>query len=292
MKLSVNKILWRTAATAAILGLTPGVVCAQNNNNNNQNNNASASANSSGPALAHVERAANLFGRELVSSDNQKIGKVENVLVDLPAERVMYVLVHTDQGSYIALPPPVVGSSSGQTVRVNATRQKVFSTPKLSQDQLNQASGLAQVYQHFGVPLYWQSGGGSNPTYFKSVHKLNELIGMRVQDPNSKVLGKVSNVVVDMATARLLYAVVQPDSSLNLGNNLYPVPSDALHLTSDSKALTMDSDPQKLAAGPHFASSQWPNLNDVNFASQVYQHYAKSPWFNNPGANSTTPTGR
>ena len=287
MKRRISNLI--CSALIAVAGLALGSL-----RTNAQNGAAKPSGSSSG-SLANVERAANLYGRELMSSDNQKIGKVQNVIVDLPSEHVLYVVVGTDQRSYVAVPPQVFGNTSANTVRLNATKQQIDSAPRFAGNinQPGQINFLAQVYQHFGQSQWWQSGVGSNPSWFHSSHKLNQLLGMRVQDPQSKILGKVSNMVVDMPSGHIMYVVLAPDSSLNLGDNLYAVPSDSLHLTSDGKAFTMDTDPQKLAAAPHFPSNQWPNLTDANFASQVYQYYGKSAWFGNSGGNQpVAPTGR
>jgi hypothetical protein len=47
----------------------------------------SASTATSINPLSQAERAANLFGRELMGSDNQKVGKVDNLVVDLEQPR-------------------------------------------------------------------------------------------------------------------------------------------------------------------------------------------------------------
>jgi sporulation protein YlmC with PRC-barrel domain len=286
-------LVWGTVLVAGGMALWPREGLAQNTVATTPN-----SAVSSSGTLSHVERAANLFGRELMSSDNQKIGKVQNLVVDLPSEHVLYVGVHTDQGPYVAVPPQLFGNSTGSNIGLNASRQQIESAPKFTSsvnqpEQLGQVNFLGQVYQHFGQNEWWQNGIAANPGWLHSSHKLNELIGMRIQDPQSKALGKASNLVVDLPTGHILYVVLTPDSSLNLGDNLYAVPSDSLHLTSDRKALTMDTDPQKLAEAPHFAKNNWPNLTDPTFASQVYQYYGKSAWFGNAsGTSPGAPTGR
>ena len=114
---------------------------------------------------------------------------------------------------------------------------------------------------------------------------------MIVEDINNQNIGKISNVVVDMPSGRMLYAVFSPASSLNLGNNLYAMPSDAFTLSSDQKHLVTNINHQKLAAAPHFPNNQWPSLTDPTFASQVYQYYGKQAWFTG-GTSNYQPTGR
>jgi len=252
---------------------------------------------SSGNTLAQVERAANLFGRQVESSDNQKIGKVNNLVVDLESEHILYVVLNADKGK-VAVPPQIFEQSSGNTLRVNADKQKIESAPQFTSDidqpdQLGQASFVDKVYQHFGQNAWWQGSTPADQGTFHNVHKLNQLIGMNIENSNNQPIGKVSNIVVDMPAGRLMYVVLSPDSSLNLGNNLYPIPSDALTLSSDKKHLVTGIDQQKLATAPHFEKSNWPNLTDSTFATQVYQFYGKQVWFG--GISTGTglqPTGR
>src|SRR5438874_5181376 len=61
--------------------------------------------------LSHAERAANLFGREIISSDNQKVGKVDNLVVDLESEHILYVVVDANRGK-VAVVPEIFGQST------------------------------------------------------------------------------------------------------------------------------------------------------------------------------------
>lgn len=255
----------------------------------------SATSTSINP-LAHAERAANLFGREVMSSDNQKVGKVDNVVVDLESEHILYVVVDDSSRGKVAVVPQIFGASSGSSLQANIAKQKFDGAPQFKSSidtpqGLGQASFVASVYEYFGLSPWWQGSKPANEGTFHNVHKLNQLIGMTVEDVNNQNIGKISNVVVDMPSGRLLYAVFSPAYSLNLGNSLYAMPSDAFTLSSDQKHLVTNIDRQKLAAAPHFQKNQWPSLSDPTFASQVYQYYGKQAWFSR-GASNYQPTGR
>jgi len=257
---------------------------------------SSQTATTSSGTLSHVERAANLFNKELQSSDNQKVGKVNNLILDLESEHILYAVVNGDKGK-VAVPPQIFGDTSGNTIRVNADKAKIEAAPQFTGDidkpeELGQASFIAKVYEHFGQNEWWKGSTPANQGTFHNVHKLNDLIGMKVENVNNQTMGKVNNLVVDMPTGRAMYVVLGPDSSLNLGNNLYALPPDALTLSSDKKHLSTGIDQQKLASAPHFDKNSWPNLTDANFASQVYQYYGKQAWFGNTGGTSLQPTGR
>jgi sporulation protein YlmC with PRC-barrel domain len=253
----------------------------------------SAAQNTAVNPLSHAERAANLYGREILGSDNQQLGKVDNVIVDLESEHILFVVIGSDRGK-VAVPPQVIGQTVGNTLRANIPKVKLEGAPQFTAssnpDQLGRAAFVYKVYQYFGVSPWWQ--GGNTPAdqgSFHNVHRLNQLIGMSVQDVKNQPIGKISNIVVDMSSGRMLYVVFSPAANMGLGNNLYAMPSDAFTLSGDKSHLVTNIDKQKLAAAPHFDNSHWPTLTDPTFASQVYQYYGKQAWFN---SGNYQPTGR
>src|SRR5437016_3260523 len=100
--------------------------------------------------LSQAERAANLFGREIMSSDNQKVGKVDNLVVDLESEHILYVVVDANRGK-VAVVPEIFGQSTAKTLRVNVDAQKIEGAPQFTSSvdtpqQLGQASFVDSVY--------------------------------------------------------------------------------------------------------------------------------------------------
>src|SRR5947208_16266006 len=56
---------------------------------------AADNSSSSDKTLGQVERANKLIGKTVYSSDNQKLGKIENFVVDLESGRIIYAVVGT-----------------------------------------------------------------------------------------------------------------------------------------------------------------------------------------------------
>ncbi len=271
-----------TAALALGLSLTALPVSAQN-----------ANASSGSGILSHAERSANLFGKELMSSDNQKIGKVNNIIVDVESGHILYVVVNGSKGE-VAVPPQLFGDTSGNTIKLNASKQQIDNAPQFTSSikqpgELAKADFVDKVYKYFGQSEWWVGKAPASAGSFHDVHQLKDLIGMKVENVDNQPIGKVNNVVVDMPAGRIVYVVLAPDSSLNLGNNLYALPPEALTLSSDGKNLVSNIPKEKLASAPHFDKNSWPNLTDAQFASSVYQYYGKQAWFQQGGY---APTGR
>ena len=260
---------------------------------------ADTTTSSNDKTFGQIERANKLIGKTVYSSDNQKLGKIDNFVVDLESGRVIYAVVGTGVlgvgGKDYAVAPGAFTDVRGDTIHINVDKQKFTGAPEFTKDidkpeQLGQATFANQVYQYFGQTAWWQGAQPADTGSFHNVHKAKDVIGMKVKNVSNEDLGKVDNLMVDLPAGRLVFAILNPDSSLNLGNNFYALPPNALTLSSDQKDLVSDLNKDKLASAPHFAKNQWESLSDPSFASKVYQYYGKQAYFEAGGA--LRPTGR
>jgi len=226
-----------------------------------------------------------VYGNEVVSSDNQKLGKLNNLMVDLESGRILYGVIGETKGR-VAVAPEIFNTTqpANKELRVKEPKAKIDAAPKFNVEadtpaEWNKVAYADRVYEHFGERIWWQGGGSANQGTFHNVHKASQLIGMKVEDASGQPLGKVENVVVNLPAGRVGYLILAPDARLKLGNNLYALPPQAFTLSADQKNLVSGIDQQTLSSGPHFTADKWPNLSDAAFASQVYQHYGKQAWF-------------
>jgi len=246
--------------------------------------------------LGHVERANKVYGKQVISSDNQKIGNLNNLIVDIESGRILYATIGASKGR-IGVPPQIFAktpAADADTVKVNVTKEKLDGAPAFSGDidkpeEIGKAKYLSQVYQYFGKPTWWQGSTPADEGTFNNVHKASAVIGMDVQDINNKKVGDVRNLAVDLPAGRLVYIILDPESNLNLGDKLLVLPPQALTLSQDRKHLVTGVDQEKLASAPQFEEKNWPNLSEQSFASKVYQHFGKQAYFE---SGSVAPTGR
>jgi sporulation protein YlmC with PRC-barrel domain len=255
-----------------------------------QTNNAPASN-----TLGQTAFANQVFGHEVISSDGQKVGNLNNLVIDLESGRILYGVIGTRKGR-VGVAPQVFASTlpSNNTLRINATKQQIDGAPKFDPvdqpGQWGQASYVDQVYSYFAQSPWWQGNTAANVGTFHNVHKASQLAGMKIENVSNQDMGTVKNVAVDLPVGRVVYVVLAPAPSLNLNSNLYLLPPQAVTLSPDQKNLVSDITAEKLATAPHFANNSLPNLSDSTLAAQVYQFYGKQPWFSIGGG--IQPTGR
>src|SRR5690242_10900587 len=74
--------------------------------------------------LGHIEKANNIYGKEVLSSDNQKVGNLNNLIIDLESGRVLYATLGLG-GGRVGVPPQVFTQTPGQgdnNVHANQTK--------------------------------------------------------------------------------------------------------------------------------------------------------------------------
>jgi len=297
MKKKTYLAVWGAVAALSLAAFSTPAADQNPNTASDRNSRSGNFQGRSDKTFGQVERANKLIGKTVYSSDNQKVGKIDNLVVDLESGRLLYAVIKTGlvAGKDFAVSPGIFKDFQGDNVHLTVDKAKLEGAPQFTKDidkpeQLAQATFPSQVYQYFGQNAWWQGNTAANTGSFHNVHKAKDVIGMKVKNVSNEDLGKVENVMLDLPAGRVVYVILNPDSSLNLGNNFYPLPPSALTLSSDQKFLVSDLNKDKLAGAPHFTKDEWSNLSNPAFATKVYQYYGKEAWFESGGA--LAPTGR
>lgn len=241
-----------------------------------------------------LERAHRLIGSP-VRFEDQGRGRLEDVVVDLESGRILYGMVamnpdrNQKSSELYAVPPSLISTApQGRMLEVKADRSKVQGAPTMAKNAStgwDSPSFASDVYKHYGASPWWSGYSGNGK--FGHVHRLSDLFRMPIVNVMDSQIGKVQDAVLDFADARVLYVVLDPDKSLDLGSDLFPVPPNALTMGKNNN-LVLDTDKSKLSAGPKFREGNWPNLDDYQFATDVWKHYGKTPYFE--GKGTVTPT--
>lgn len=106
----------------------------------------------------------------------------------------------------------------------------------------------------------------------------NTLDGNDVYNRQDQDLGDVKEIMLDMATGRVAYAVLSYGGFLGMGNKLFAVPWKALTLDTANKRFVLDVAQERLESAPGFDKDQWPDMADTTWAKEVHEHYGVTPY--------------
>ena len=99
------------------------------------------------------------------------------------------------------------------------------------------------------------------------------IIGDRVENPNGKNLGKIQNLMVNLQSGNVEYAVIEFGGFLGVGEKLFAIPFTELKVDEDAEAFVLNRDQEYLKDSPGFDASHWPDTNDHSYFDSVNSYY-------------------
>jgi sporulation protein YlmC with PRC-barrel domain len=121
--------------------------------------------------------------------------------------------------------------------------------------------------------MYKHAGNGPGPALMGA----DTLIGDDVVNAAEETLGEVKEIMLDMQTGQVAYAVLSFGGFLGMGDKLFAVPWQALHLDTVNHRLVLNVDKDTLSKAPGFDKDSWPDMSDVQWADSVHAFYGMDP---------------
>lgn len=103
------------------------------------------------------------------------------------------------------------------------------------------------------------------------------LIGDNVVNAAEEDLGDIKEIMLDMQTGQVAYAVLAFGGFLGMGEKLFAVPWQALHLDTVNKRFVLNVEKDRLKTAPGFDKDAWPDMGDLSWASGVHSFYGTDP---------------
>ncbi len=114
---------------------------------------------------------------------------------------------------------------------------------------------------------------------YRRVMSAGSLAGDHVRNSAGEDLGKIEEIMLDVPTGRVAYAVLSFGGFLGMGNKLFAVPWEALTLDEKEKEFILNVDKQTLESAPGFDKDNWPDMADPKWGSQIFSHYGyRASW--------------
>lgn len=102
------------------------------------------------------------------------------------------------------------------------------------------------------------------------------LIGNSVVNSQEENLGEIKEIMLDMRSGQVAYAVLAFGGMLGMGQKLFAVPWQALQLDTVNKRFVLNVEKERLKNAPGFDPDAWPDMSDIGWANQVHGFYGTS----------------
>ncbi len=105
------------------------------------------------------------------------------------------------------------------------------------------------------------------------------LTGDKVVNTRNDALGKIEEIMLDVPSGRIAYAVMSSGGILGVGNKLFAIPWQALQLDTRNECFVLDIDTEQLENAPGFNQDHWPSMADPQWAASVHAYYGRRPYW-------------
>ncbi|CAB3761855.1 PRC-barrel domain-containing protein [Paraburkholderia humisilvae] len=127
-------------------------------------------------------------------------------------------------------------------------------------------------------------GGGVGEGPGPEIMAAATLDGDKVITADGEHVGKVSDIMLDVRSGRIAYAVLSEGGFLGMGTTLHAIPWTALTLDTAEKCFRVDITAQRIKDDPGFDKDHWPSMADVSWGMRLHEYYNRQPyWSEMPG---------
>lgn len=105
------------------------------------------------------------------------------------------------------------------------------------------------------------------------------LIGDYVYNPSGEELGHIKDIMLDVRSGRIAYAVLSFGGILGMGDRLFAIPWLALELQPDTNTFLLDIPKERLKAAEGFDKDNWPDMSDSDWGFRLHEFYDVRPYW-------------
>ena len=285
-----------------------------------------------GDRLNSAAKASDILGMTVKNYQGEKLGKVEDLAVDVESGRIVQVIISSGGLAGVgdrltAVPPGALHHDvANKVLHLDANQAKLQSAPEFNNAKWAECCDMnhvSSVYTYYGQESAFKfvhkgdldkapntvarrnadgtwdrdrvTGDGQwmiPASRLSQVQKASKIMGTTVKNQQNEKLGKVDNMLVDVQSGRIVAVVVSSGGFLGMGDELSPVPPTALHYNAERDTLQLDTTKELLKAAPHYQASQWPDFSEPTYSDSVYRAYKVEPYFTTNAKTDADNTAR
>lgn len=252
-------------------------------------------------------KASDLIGKEVRNNQDEKLGKIDELAIDITDGRVAYAVLSfggfMGMGDKLFAVPwdalqlkPRDRSKDNELIFIfNVDKDRLKSAPGFDK---NAWPDMADPTWSTNVEKYWEKESALHPSKrairnieksgaVKLIRRANsELIGREVKNTQFEPIGDAKNLMVDVINGYAVYVIARlsdkanatDESNNKIDGNHVALPWMAVELKPDKAKGKQDTfvlnvPDSKLHGIPAFRSTDWPNMNDSSWNERVYRIY-------------------
>jgi len=252
------------------------------------------------------QKATDLRGKSVVNDADERLGKIEDLIVDADSGRILYGVVSLgglpEMGEKLfAIPWPCMQFSGDiKAFVLNVDKDRLQSATGFDKGQWPNFADeqfVTATYTYYDQTPYWPSqkdNAGHKASQYRdrwnqrttAWQKTSDLSGKDVRNAQNEDLGKMSDMAIDPEAGRVLYGIV------SFKGKLFAVPWNALNLTSDAKQFVLNVQREQLKDSISFGKDNWPSIVDEHWGTETHAYYNVEPYWTEWQIQGQSDSGR
>jgi len=291
----MRTITWTSGAAIAVLGVAFLFAAPLKAQNAADKPSAGTQGGQTRIEAAHDFRSSQIIGMAVRNKNNENIGKIDDLVIDMKAGDVRYAALSfggfAGIGSKLfAVPLEAMTFKFGDPNKIN-DRCFILDVTK---DQLDNTEGFdsshwpnvadpkwsASIDKHYNIQRRDTTGAATDTgnVAFETVFRASKIKSMKVKNDTNQNLGSIDDLVINLPHGKVKYVALSYGSTLGLGGKLFAVPLSAMTLThaQNETFLLVHVSEDALKNAPGFDKDHWPNTADANWAKDIDTYYQRT----------------
>jgi hypothetical protein len=146
-----------------------------------------------------------------------------------------------------------------------------WTAPGNSLSEINQAVSWSPTYQEGDCHMH-----NNRPLTLSAT----TMIGDEVKNPAGEKLGEIEEIMLDVGSGRISYAVLSFGGLLGIGDKLFAIPWPVLKLDASDHSFIVNVPKDRLEQAPGFDEDDWPDMANPEWGRTVHRYYDVEPYWN------------
>lgn len=105
------------------------------------------------------------------------------------------------------------------------------------------------------------------------------LIGDRVMNAQGDQLGNLKEIMLDVDSGRVAYAVLDFGGFLGMGDKFFAVPWQAFSVDEANHRMILNVEKSTLEQAEGFDKNDWPDTSNPEWGRRIHKHYGYTPYW-------------
>jgi sporulation protein YlmC with PRC-barrel domain len=111
------------------------------------------------------------------------------------------------------------------------------------------------------------------------IYSTSKLTGAEVLNPKGEKLGDIKDVMLDLESGHIAYAVLSFGGFLGFNDKYFAIPWGGIMVDVRNQRILVDVNKELLEKAPGFDKDNWPEQPDKAFVSEVHAYYGYRPYW-------------